>query len=325
MAGESDNKAKRKRYAKELGQRIAKAAEEAEGKKALGKKAGLTEDQVHKYVRGENIPSVDKLVAIANATGRSIEWLATGRTVPLTPAEPIPPGPVVSVVDGVRRLRETTHAFAYSAIRRALKFSQKTTEWLADEANIEVQKVDKFVGGYKKSNLLNACSYSDMASVLIKLDDLPTEIEFELNRLIYENDLTYLQLPKTYSELNGRQRAEDSIAFEEGWLEALATDLCPMEISELVIIEMPDESMWPTFAIGDLLIINQGCSRYIGTGIYLLKSGDHLMVRRISQIRSGNYLILRETKHLFEQEEFTPEEFKEVTFLGRVIWAGKKC
>jgi len=74
---------------KKLGQRIGFVAEEVGGKRALAEMIGLSEGQIYRYIKGENMPGVDVLVKIAIASGVSIEWLATGnsRKVSITSAD----------------------------------------------------------------------------------------------------------------------------------------------------------------------------------------------------------------------------------------------
>lgn len=45
---------------------------------AFAKKCGLSETVIRGYLSGKTYPGVDKLPAIAEATGKSIEWLVTG-------------------------------------------------------------------------------------------------------------------------------------------------------------------------------------------------------------------------------------------------------
>ncbi len=65
-----------------IGDRISEVATRVGGKRALAKAAGVTEDQIHRYCRGANLPGIDVVVRIAAAGGVSVEWLATGRAEP---------------------------------------------------------------------------------------------------------------------------------------------------------------------------------------------------------------------------------------------------
>ena len=59
--------------------RVAEAARLAGGVVTLATRTGLTRQVIGKYMRGESDPSRERLVALADAAGVSVEWLAAGR------------------------------------------------------------------------------------------------------------------------------------------------------------------------------------------------------------------------------------------------------
>jgi len=63
----------------DLGTRIAQVADIVGGKRALSEKTGLQESQLYRYIKGENVPSVNVVVEIADAGGVEVGWLATGK------------------------------------------------------------------------------------------------------------------------------------------------------------------------------------------------------------------------------------------------------
>ncbi|WP_050978612.1 helix-turn-helix domain-containing protein [Edwardsiella tarda] len=61
--------------------RFGKRLEEAmagESKVSFAKKCGISDTVIGKYLRGESYPSINKLPAIANACGKSMNWLIIG-------------------------------------------------------------------------------------------------------------------------------------------------------------------------------------------------------------------------------------------------------
>lgn len=50
-----------------------------ESVRSFAKRTNLSETAVRKYVNGESTPNVERLVAIAEGAGVSVEWLATGK------------------------------------------------------------------------------------------------------------------------------------------------------------------------------------------------------------------------------------------------------
>ena len=49
-----------------------------ESVRSFGRKTGISETQLRKYLSGKSKPGLDNLVSISKVTGVSIEWLATG-------------------------------------------------------------------------------------------------------------------------------------------------------------------------------------------------------------------------------------------------------
>lgn len=62
----------------ELGTRISAVSDQVGGKKRLADMTGISESQLYRCINGSSSMTVERLVAIANASNVSIEWLATG-------------------------------------------------------------------------------------------------------------------------------------------------------------------------------------------------------------------------------------------------------
>lgn len=62
----------------DIGSRIASLIPEGESQNAFARRCGIGDTTLRKYLAGAQ-PSSDRLVAMADAAGVSIEWLASGR------------------------------------------------------------------------------------------------------------------------------------------------------------------------------------------------------------------------------------------------------
>ena len=60
-----------------FGKRLEEAMN-GESKTSFAKKCGISDTVIGKYLRGESYPSINKLPAIANACGKSMNWLIIG-------------------------------------------------------------------------------------------------------------------------------------------------------------------------------------------------------------------------------------------------------
>lgn len=63
---------------KSLGKRIAEVADHYPDRKSAAFAAGISTDQLARYMRGENQPSFNALAALARPHGISLDWLAGG-------------------------------------------------------------------------------------------------------------------------------------------------------------------------------------------------------------------------------------------------------
>lgn len=62
--------------AKALGQRIAQSSELVGGKRALANKIGVSETQIYRYIKGENVPSLEVILNITENSGSvKAHWL----------------------------------------------------------------------------------------------------------------------------------------------------------------------------------------------------------------------------------------------------------
>lgn len=67
---------------KALGARIAEIANCYESRKSAASAAGISTDQLTRYMRGENQPGLLVMAALARPHGISLDWLAHGKNEP---------------------------------------------------------------------------------------------------------------------------------------------------------------------------------------------------------------------------------------------------
>ncbi len=68
-------------YLAALGERIGHIAHLLGGKRALAQRLGIHESMLYRYIKGENALSAPLLLAIAEAGGVSLDWLAAGKGI----------------------------------------------------------------------------------------------------------------------------------------------------------------------------------------------------------------------------------------------------
>ena len=110
----------------------------------------------------------------------------------------------------------------------------------------------------------------------------------------------------------------ESLTFNRQWLRKLGAD--PNRLS---IITVMGESMAPTLADGDVILVNEADHfEARREGIYVLRQGSELIVKRVRK-GGGDAHILVTSDNL---EFASPGELglADVVIIGRVIWAGRQ-
>ncbi|HET6182779.1 MAG TPA: helix-turn-helix transcriptional regulator [Acetobacteraceae bacterium] len=107
------------------------------------------------------------------------------------------------------------------------------------------------------------------------------------------------------------------IGFEREWVQSsLAVD------PEKLALEMAvGDSMQPTIADGDLLLIDLGDRRLREFGVYLLRYEDARLVKRV-QRKLDHSLLLISDNPIYEPERIPSEKARQVEVIGRVVWRG---
>lgn len=91
-------------------------------------------------------------------------------------------------------------------------------------------------------------------------------------------------------------------------------------MSNLAVISVMGDSMTPTLADGDILLVDRGVTEVRLDAVYVLGRGDELFVKRLQRRLSGE-LVIRSDNPLFEPEIVTGAELEGIRVLGRVVWA----
>ena len=110
----------------------------------------------------------------------------------------------------------------------------------------------------------------------------------------------------------------ESLTFNRQWLRKLGAD--PNRLS---IITVMGESMAPTLADGDVILVNEADHfEARREGIYVLRQGSELIVKRVRK-GGGDAHILVTSDNL---EFASPGELglADVVIIGRVIWVGRQ-
>lgn len=121
--------------------------------------------------------------------------------------------------------------------------------------------------------------------------------------------------------LVGEEIADGFMRFSEEWLRvelgARLRDLC--------LIRSTGDSMEPTFRSGDVLLVDRRATNPDREGIYIMRSGASLLVKRL-QLLPGRRVRVFSDNPLYQPYELLVSELggDDVQVIGRVVWSGRR-
>ena len=114
----------------------------------------------------------------------------------------------------------------------------------------------------------------------------------------------------------------DSLAFKREWI-SHTLDATP---ADLYLINVQGESMTPTLHPGDVILVDRRNGENITTdGIYVIRMGDSLLVKRIQRL-PGQKLRISSDNPAYQPYELKLDEAAndELAIIGRVVWSGRR-
>ena len=115
---------------------------------------------------------------------------------------------------------------------------------------------------------------------------------------------------------------KETLAFEAGWLQAEF----PNSFKNLLLTQVKDESMEPTLHIGDLVLVDTNARNLdtIDHGVYLLKLGDRLLIKRLQYWVDNTLQVLSDNPSYETFSIELSDRPSGLSIMGKVVWAGHK-
>lgn len=115
--------------------------------------------------------------------------------------------------------------------------------------------------------------------------------------------------------------ASKAIKFSEVWLR----NELGVNPAYLGLAMVEGDSMEPTFRSGALVLFDRSVNRLVREGLYIIRSGEMVMVKRVRARIDGGVEIISDNT-AYERFVLTPEELEAANFtvLGRVVWGDRR-
>jgi hypothetical protein len=116
----------------------------------------------------------------------------------------------------------------------------------------------------------------------------------------------------------GNEAPLAALAFQASWVRSI-TNGRPDALS---VIGVEGDSMLPTLADGDQILVDTGDHERLRDGIYVLRTDDALLVKRLSVNPATRRLTIRSDNDAYPSwDDCDPAA---VTVIGRVVWVGRR-
>ncbi|MGZ8309809.1 MAG: S24 family peptidase [Rhodoplanes sp.] len=119
--------------------------------------------------------------------------------------------------------------------------------------------------------------------------------------------------------LGGSEAAVSHIGFDEAWLRRLSGS----GAANLSLIRVQGDSMVPTLAEGDDILVDRGDgAARLRDGIYVLRREDALLVKRLAVSPAARTVTVKSDNPAYP--EWRDCDLATLELIGRVIWAGRR-
>jgi hypothetical protein len=116
----------------------------------------------------------------------------------------------------------------------------------------------------------------------------------------------------------GNETPLATLAFQSNWVRSVATG----RPEALSVIGVEGDSMLPTLADGDQILVDTDDRERLRDGIYVLRTDDALLVKRLSVNPATRRLTIRSDNDAYPSwDDCDPAA---VTVIGRVVWVGRR-
>lgn len=107
------------------------------------------------------------------------------------------------------------------------------------------------------------------------------------------------------------------LAFREDWVRSRLR----RNPATLVVFEAFGDSMQPTIADGDVVLVDTSEDRVRGPAIYVVQAGNEAIVKRI-ELKLDGSLLVKSDNPTYEPMTLKGDQVAELRVLGKVVWTG---
>ena len=227
----------------------------------------------------------------------------------------------MTILSHSRRNVSTTSGESIEEFRRRLRLIMQQFGSIADLARavgVSDNAIYKWASGRGQPSMISLVNLARAARVSIEW--LATGQEPSKTEAPGAEARDYVYLPRnSVRTAAGRGTVQsrqivDYLALNSEWLRRRLS----VDPKHLMLLEAVGDAMSPTIEENDLVLVDLRDPRFHHDGIYVLRAGSELAVRRI-QRRPDGKLIIRNDNPAYEPAVVAPDS---INLIGHVAWAG---
>jgi len=126
-----------------------------------------------------------------------------------------------------------------------------------------------------------------------------------------------VQVAAGHGTIAGDEAPTRELAFRRKWLRFRG-----LHEQDLALVFAKGDSMEPTIADNETVMVDTSKKELRDGHIYVIRNGDHLLVKRIQTLWNDGVQLLSDNKE-YPPQEIPSSELDNLEVIGKVIWVGK--
>lgn len=118
--------------------------------------------------------------------------------------------------------------------------------------------------------------------------------------------------------LNGCEKIKCTMAFRKAWIE----NSLNANPHDLVVISVKGDSMEGILNERDVILVNKAQNQP-GNGLYVVRIGNDLIVKRIQSLPGGKLLVTSANEAYAPFELDLAQDYNDISIIGKVLWFGR--
>lgn len=266
---------------------------------AFSKGCGISNGAIRNMLSG-GLPRLDNLLAISDYTGLSVEWLATGKESN---------DEHVAAVLGNKQAEDSRDRKVHEWNTKVEDIKKIVDQKFVDCGLHVDDHWKRMIASIAEKRGLDSQDIDDIASLVRSEAVISSEFA-----LIPGYKVEVSAGPGCITE---NEKPTRFLAFRHKWLRYRQ-----LKAENLVLVFARGDSMEPTIHDNNTLMIDTTQTALSDGNIYVIRTDDHLVVKRVQKLVNKGILLLSDNKE-YKEQLLEANEANDLAVIGRVVWIGK--